>query len=249
MADAEILGVRVHHVDRATLEKEILEEARNGQPKVFLYANVHAINTAQRDARFRNILNRSSVTYCDGEGVRWGARLLGGHLPKRTALTTWVWDLCSLLQDHNLSAFFLGGSEEASAKACDVIRSRFPRLRIAGRHHGFFLRTGAENDAVIRAICSAAPDVLFVGFGIPIQEYWIEDNLARLKASVILSAGSMIEYVSGAKKAAPRWMANNGLEWFFRLLHEPRRLWRRYLIGNPLFLFRVIRQRLRSGRG
>jgi len=248
MADVEILGIRVDHVDRAGLERKILEEARNGQPKLFLYANVHAINFAQRDARFRNILNRSSVTYCDGEGVRWGARLLGAYLPKRTALTTWIWDLCSLLQDYNLSVFFLGGSEDVSARANDVIRNRFPRLKIAGRHHGFFQRTGAENDAVIRAICSAAPDVLFVGFGIPIQEYWIEDNLARLKSGVILSAGSMIEYVSGAKKVAPAWMANNGLEWLFRLLHEPGRLWRRYLIGNPLFLLRVIRQRLRSGR-
>jgi N-acetylglucosaminyldiphosphoundecaprenol N-acetyl-beta-D-mannosaminyltransferase len=248
MDDVDILGVRVNGIDRAGLERELLDGVRNGQPRVLMYANIHAINVAQGDERFRKILNSDSLTYCDGEGVRWGARMLGKHLPKRTALTTWIWDVCRLMEQNNLSVFFLGGEEEVSARACTVIRDRFPALRIVGRHHGYFRHTGPESDAVIRLIASGAPDVLFVGFGIPLQEYWIEQNRAQLKASVIFTAGSMIEYVAGVKKSAPAWMADHGLEWFHRLLHEPRRLWRRYLIGNPLFLLRVIRQRLGSGR-
>jgi N-acetylglucosaminyldiphosphoundecaprenol N-acetyl-beta-D-mannosaminyltransferase len=89
---------------------------------------------------------------------------------------------------------------------------------------------------------------VFVGFGMPLQEYWIDDNREALRAGIVLPAGSMIDYIAGAKRQTPAWMANNGLEWLYRLAKEPRRLWRRYLIGNPLFLLRILVQRIRSGR-
>jgi len=248
MDDFRVLDVRVDGIDTPGLERSILSNARNGRSKLYAYVNVHAVNLARKDRRFRDIINGAFVAYCDGEGVRVGARLLGGRLPRRTVLTYWVWDLCSLLENKGLSVFFLGAREAVVKKAAEVIGRRFPHLNVAGWHHGFFEKQGEESRKVVAEINRVCPDILFVGFGMPLQEYWIEENLASLRAGIVLPAGSMIDYIAGEKKATPKWMANSGLEWFYRMLREPRRLWKRYLLGNPLFIFRVIRERIRSWR-
>lgn len=246
MPDVRVLGVRVDRVGRAALEESIISSARNGECKVYSYVNIHAINIAQSDLRFREIVNGSAVTYCDGEGVRLGARLLGTSLPPRTVLTFWVWDLCRLLEEKGLSVYFLGGTQDVVRAAVDTLQKVCPALSIKGWHHGYFEKDGEESRRVVEEINRVRPDVLFVSFGMPAQEYWIENNRQALHAGVILPAGSMIDYVAGARKTAPAWMANNGLEWLYRLVREPRRLWRRYLIGNPLFLMRVLFQRIRQ---
>ena len=248
MNNVRILGVRVDDVDRNGLESSILSHARNGSPSVYANVNVHAINIASGDDRFREFVNNAFVTYCDGEGVRIGARLLGYRLPRRTVLTYWVWDLCRVLEQNGLSVYLLGGRSDVVSKAVQVLRQRFENIKIAGCHHGYFIKTGAESQAVVEEINSSGADVLFVGFGMPLQEHWINTNLHSLRPGIVLPSGSMIDYVAGEKKQTPAWMANSGLEWLYRLLREPRRLWRRYLIGNPLFLFRVIAQRIRPGR-
>lgn len=245
MRDRSILGIRVDGVDRESLEKTILESRLNGQCRVLAYVNVNAINIARTDKRFREILNHAAVTYCDGEGVRLGGKILGWHLPPRTVLTYWIWDLLPLLQANRMSVYFLGGHEEVVRRAVDVVRGKFPSLKIAGWHHGYFAKEGEESMAVVREINAASADVLFVGFGMPLQEYWIDRHQSSLKVALVLPSGSMIDYIAGARQIAPAWMANNGLEWLQRLLHEPRRLWRRYLIGNPLYFFRILGQRLR----
>jgi len=247
MHDVQVLGVGVGQLDREALTASLLAAARAGECRMYSYLNVHALNLACADSRFRAILNGAAVTYCDGEGVRVGARLLGQYLPPRTVLTYWIWDLCRIFQDEGVSVYFLGGKSEVVTAAVGIIKSRFPRLRVAGWHHGYFQKTGEESRTVIQQINSAAPDVLFVGFGMPMQEYWIEENRPTLRAGAVLPSGSMIDYIAGARKPAPPWMADHGLEWLFRFAREPRRLWRRYLFGNPLFLFRVIGQRIRSG--
>jgi N-acetylglucosaminyldiphosphoundecaprenol N-acetyl-beta-D-mannosaminyltransferase len=248
MDEVRVLDVRIDGIDTPGLERSILSNVRNGHSKLYAYVNVHAVNLARKDRRFRDIINRASVAYCDGEGVRVGARMLGRKLPPRTVLTYWVWDLCRLMEEKGLSVFFLGASEEAVKKAADVLRTRYPNLNVAGWHHGYFDKKGEESRKVVQQINQASPDLLFVGFGMPLQEYWIEENLSSLRAGIVLPAGSMIDYIAGDKRPTPAWMANRGLEWFYRFLREPRRLWKRYLFGNPLFILRVIGRRIRFGR-
>ena len=215
---------------------------------MFSYLNVHALNLACTNPRFRTILNNAAVTYCDGEGVRLGARMLGGRLPPRTVLTYWIWDLCELFQEKGISVYFLGGTESVVAEAERLIASKFPRLRIAGSHHGYFAKSGAETARVIEDVNRATPDVLFVGFGMPAQEIWIDENRRQLHVGAILPSGSMIDYIAGTRTPAPGWMADHGFEWLFRFIKEPGRLWRRYIIGNPLFLVRVLGERYLPGR-
>lgn len=245
MPECAILGVEVDEVTQEGVEERILASVRQGRKDLYSYVNIHAVNLAYRYPRFRRILNASSTSYCDGEGVRLGARILGFRLPRRIVLSYWVWKLCEIFERENVSIFVLGSKPEIVAKASENLLKRFPRLRIAGYHDGYFDKSSAENDRVLALIENKKPDVLFVGFGMPFQEYWIDDNFERIQAAAILPCGSMIDYVAGVKPLTPAWMANHGLEWLYRLIREPDRLWRRYLLGNPLFILRVLGQKAR----
>jgi N-acetylglucosaminyldiphosphoundecaprenol N-acetyl-beta-D-mannosaminyltransferase len=248
MRRAEILGVQVDIIDAHGLHEAIAESIAQGGRDVYAYVNINAVNIARADERFRRFLNKAHVVYCDGEGVRLGGKILGYHLPPRVVLTYWIWDLCEFCQSRDYSLFFLGATEQYVREAVDRVRERFPRLRIAGYHHGYFAKQGPESDAVVEMINRARPDILIVGFGMPLQEFWIEDHLDRLNARVILPAGSMIDYTAGRKGLAPKWMADHGMEWLYRFFQEPRRLWKRYLIGNPSFMIHVLLERIHRGR-
>ena len=247
MHKADILGVKVDIIDAAGLHNAIAESIARGERDVYAYVNINAINIAYENERFKRILNSAHCVYCDGEGVRLGAAMLGYHLPPRVVLTYWIWDLCAFCQDQDYSLFFLGATDEYVREAVQRVRERFPKLRIVGFHHGYFPKRGAESDAVVELIDRAQPDILIVGFGMPMQEFWIEENFKRLNARVILPAGSMIDYTAGRKGLAPKWMADHGMEWLYRFFQEPGRLWKRYLIGNPTFVLRVLFERVKKG--
>ncbi|MCZ6776961.1 MAG: WecB/TagA/CpsF family glycosyltransferase [Ignavibacteria bacterium] len=247
MSKVDILGVHVDNIDKDEVQRRIEESITQNRKDVYAYVNINAINVPRRNPRFRDILNRASVVYCDGEGVRIGARILGVQLPPRIVLTYWVWDLCRLVEHKGFTVFFLGGTEDTIERAVKNVRDRHRRIQIVGWHHGYYQKNGAGNDKVLDMICKAKPNILFVGFGMPMQEEWIESNLERLEANAILPSGSMIEYIAGNKHPAPLWMANHGMEWVYRLIQEPRRLMGRYLIGNPAFVFQVLLQAKKGG--
>ena len=243
-----VLGVEVCTIDSKGLTDRIITGVKDGQRRVYPYVNVHAVNLAHNDASFRDFLNQSGNAYCDGEGVRLGAAILGKRLPPRIVLTYYYWELCEVFEREGLSVYLLGSRQEVVARAVGETQRRHPRLKVAGSHHGFFSMEGVESDGVVRQVNESGADVLFVGFGMPLQEHWIAENARMLQARAILPCGSMIDYAGGARHLTPPWMADHGLEWLYRLLQEPSRLWSRYLIGNPLFIFRILKQRVLKGR-
>ncbi len=127
------------------------------------------------------------------------------------------------------------------------MRKRYPDLRIVGVRHGYFDHSAgsAENEAVLEEINTAAPDILLVGLGMPLQERWLMDNRERIDAGAVLTGGAVFDHVSGRLSRGPRFLTDNGFEWLARLLIEPGRLWQRYVVGNPLFFSRVLKQRLK----
>jgi N-acetylglucosaminyldiphosphoundecaprenol N-acetyl-beta-D-mannosaminyltransferase len=242
----DILGVCVSAISQDGLNEAIVESVRCHEKNVIAYVNLNAMDIARGNEQFREFLNCAAIAYCDGEGVRLGARILGKELPPRIVLTYWIWQLCALCEQNGLTVFFLGSSHEAVNRAVRNVQEKFPRLTVAGSYHGYFEKSGAESDIVVEMINEAKPNLLFVGFGMPVQEFWIKENFSRLTTNVILPAGAMIDYVAGLKGIAPKWMANNGMEWLYRLFEEPKRLWKRYLIGNPIFIVTTILQRVRK---
>lgn len=247
MANVDVLGVGVAPIDEPRLLDAVNSALATRRGSLFAYVNVNAINLASDLPWFRDFLNSAECAYCDGEGVRFGAGILGRPLPARIALTYFFWEICAEAARREYSIFLLGSHDHILSQAVNRIHARYPGLRIAGTHHGYFAKEGAASEAVVARVNAAKPDLLFVGFGMPLQEGWLQRYRSSLEAGAVFPCGSMIDYASGLKRIAPGWMRSNGLEWLYRLFQEPGRLWKRYIVGNPLFLFRVIRQRLREG--
>ena len=245
----DVLGVGVDPLTVEELHEEISRFVENGEHALVLHANVHGLNLAYRNGRLRDLFNRAPIVFCDGSGVMLGARILGRRIPERITYADWTWKLAAFAEERGFSLFFLGARPGVAEKAARRLEYRFPKLRIAGAEHGYFERTlgSPENEAIIKKINAARPDVLLVGFGMPVQEFWLAENWEKVDANVALTGGAVFDYVSGELRRGPRFLTDRGLESVARLMVEPRRLWRRYVIGNPLFLLRVLKQRL--GRG
>lgn len=235
-ASIRLLGVRIDCLDARRLIYLVRDEVKAGAHSTVLYVNVHCMNVQARDPVYARILDKADIVYCDGTGVQLGALLAGLPLPPRTTGADWIWSLCRAAIKYDLSLFFVGGVPGSAEHAAMVLRVRFPGLRILGTCHGY----GAGEEAV-EAINRADPDIVLIGMGTPTQEKWIEAHRSQIDAPVVWAVGALFDFVSGRIPRGPRWMTNHGLEWACRLAAEPRKLWRRYLIGNPLFLIRVFR--------
>ena len=247
-ARVQLLGVPVDPVTVDELHDHLLRFVREKARATVLHANVHAINLAQRHPAFARSLRAADLVFCDGSGVMFGARLLRQHIPGRITYAEWLWELAALCERERLSLYLLGSRPGVADAAARRLCERFPGLRIAGAHHGYFDKDAASDGstAIIASLNAAQPDILIVGFGMPNQELWVADHRHRIDASVVLTAGAAFDYVSGQLRRPPRWMTTHGLEWLGRLILEPRRLASRYLLGNPLFLWRVLRERMRQ---
>ena len=245
---AEVLGVGVDRLTVEDLRSEVGRLAREDERALVLNVNAHALNLCYEDAALRAFFNSAEVVFCDGAGVVLAARIFGGRLPARITYADWAWSLAAFAAAEGFSLFLLGGRPGVAQEAAKRLRERYPDLEISGLHHGYFdHRAGSpENEAVVREIKAARPDILLVGLGMPLQERWLMENREHLVFGVALTGGAVFDYVSGRLRRGPRLLTDNGFEWLARLLVEPRRLWRRYLIGNPLFLSRVLKQRFAS---
>ena len=237
-----ILGVRLAAVNRNQLNEKLSQFLDRNQNGWLSYINVHALNLAQNSQALKSFFDNALLNYCDGSGVMLGAWILGKPLPEKIALTDWINDVAFVCANEKKSMFLLGSTDDSvTAAATELVRQN-PQLNIAGVHNGYF---DFQNDYDVREqIIKSKADLLLVGMGMPLQEEWIARVSKEFSRMIVLNAGSCFDYVSGRRKRAPKWMQRSGLEWLFRLMTEPRRLWRRYLLGNPLYLFRILRLRL-----
>ena len=178
--------------------------------------------------------------YCDGFGVKLAARLTGQRLPDRMTPPDWIDALLERFASEGISVFLVG-DEPGVAEACaDAIRRNHPGVEVAGTHHGFFEVGSNEDLGLVRSINESSPAVVLVGMGMPRQERWIDQNLDKLDVSLCLPVGALFRWYAGVERRAPSWITSNGLEWLGRLVAHPVRHFRRYVVGLPLFLERVI---------
>lgn len=246
MQTFRILGTKVDSITVVDLHKRISEYIERGEKAIIANVNVQALNLSYSNYWFREFLNNSAIVFCDGAGVILAARILGHYIPERITYADWMWALAKYCEIQNYSLFFLGSKELIAQKAANQLHQKYPELRIVGVHHGYFNKTveSNENESVINIINNVKPDILVVGFGMPLQEQWILENWNKLHVKIGFTGGAVFDYISGELKRGPKWMTNHGLEWLARLIIEPRRLWKRYLLGNPIFFWRILKQKL-----
>jgi N-acetylglucosaminyldiphosphoundecaprenol N-acetyl-beta-D-mannosaminyltransferase len=229
----------------AELLRRIIGWAEAGERKRIAYVNAHVINQSFEMPDVRRSLLGSDLVYCDGYGVRLAAKAIGLPVPHRMTGADWIWGVAALCEASGRSLYLLGSEPGASAEAAATLKRWYPSLQVAGTHHGYFELGSAHGERVLEHIADHKPDILLVGMGTPQQELWVQRHFEDVDATVVWTVGALFEYVSGRIRRAPYFMADNGLEWIFRLAVEPRRMWRRYLLGNPVFLHRVWQERRR----
>jgi N-acetylglucosaminyldiphosphoundecaprenol N-acetyl-beta-D-mannosaminyltransferase len=220
---------------------EIERWIEHGEPHYVCVTGVHGVMESQRDEALKDIHNASGLTTPDGMPVVWAGRAAGARI-SRVYGPDLMLALCSVAEERGWSHYFYGGRAGIPELLASRLRQRFPRLRVAGTHSPPFRPLTPKEDAeLVDSINAAGPDILWVGLSTPKQERWMADHVGRLDAPVLIGVGAAFDIHAGTLPQAPRWMQRSGLEWFYRLIREPRRLWRRYLRNNPAFLYRIIR--------
>ncbi len=243
---ANILGVRVDTYLLADVLEMIRAAVSTDQRMLITHMHVRGLHLAYENQWFREFINSSDIVYCDGMGVKLGAKLLGHDIPERYTLADWYPQLIELAHQNNTSLYFLGNPPGVAELAATNMQKEFPDLQVAGTHHGYFDKNpkSAENQALVAQINRSQPNILMVGMGMPIQERWLLENWKDLDINVAISVGAIFEYMAGTMKHGPDWMTQNYMEWLFRLFDRPDRYTKRYLRDNPLLITRILRQRL-----
>ena len=242
-AASRVLDIPIELAQPAEMLRTITSWVGSGRAHRVMYVNAHVVNESRRIPELREAMESADLVYCDGYGVRLAARVLEVPVPHRMTGADWVWGLAALCEAAGSSLYLLGSDPPVAREAAERLRRWYPELRIAGQHHGYFDLDSPHNDRVIEDINSRRPDIVLVGMGTPKQEQWVQRHAAHLDADVLWTVGALLDYIAGRVPRAPRWLADNGLEWIFRLAVEPQRMWRRYLLGNPAFLSRVMSER------
>jgi N-acetylglucosaminyldiphosphoundecaprenol N-acetyl-beta-D-mannosaminyltransferase len=244
-----LLGVRVHGISRGALTDAVVESVCSEQRRIIANHNLHSVYLHRRDTKLRAFYERAHFVHIDGMAVVFAGRLLGLPLRRehRVTYVDWIDPLLATAASRRWRVMYVGAEEWVGLRGAAVLRRRHPGL-VLETVAGYFDASpdGAENHAVLQRIHAFAPHLLMVGMGMPRQEHWILDNLHQLPRCVLLTAGAALNYVAGSIPTPPRWAGAVGLEWAFRFLAEPRRLWRRYLL-EPWVVLGVLTRELIAG--
>ena len=243
---SELFDIPIALAQPQDLLRTITDWAQERSARRVMYVNAHVVNQSRSTPGLAEALRRADLVYCDGYGVRLAARALGRPVPHRMTGADWIWILAGLCERMGHPIYLLGSEPPLAREAAARLRSLYPDLKVAGAHHGFFDLHSPHNERVIEDILEHRPRIVLVGMGTPKQELWVDRYAGQLDGAVVWTVGALFDYVSGHVPRAPRWLADNGLEWIFRLAIEPQRMWRRYLLGNPVFLGRVVNEARRQ---
>jgi N-acetylglucosaminyldiphosphoundecaprenol N-acetyl-beta-D-mannosaminyltransferase len=240
-----VAGIPVDDLSEEETLAAIDQLINSAGPHYMTVVNAAKLVAASRDAGLRQAILESSLVTADGMSVVWASRLLGRRLRRRVTGIDTFERLVEHAAGRRLRVYFLGARERAVRGAVERLSARHPALVVAGYRDGYF--APAESEAVARAIRESRADLLFVAMGSPAQENWIRSHLRATGVRFALGVGGSFDHVSGLRRRAPTLLQRAGLEWLYRLACEPRRLWRRYLIGNTMFIWLIVKQILKSG--
>jgi N-acetylglucosaminyldiphosphoundecaprenol N-acetyl-beta-D-mannosaminyltransferase len=239
LEQASVADVPVHVVDMQSALARIDEFIHERTPHYNIAINAAKVVEYQDDATMRAAIQNAHLLSADGQAVVWAARLLGRPLPERVAGA----DLMEMLLGHAAQrgyTVFLFGARDEIVKSCvDKACRVHPNLRVAGYRNGYFKRE--DETEIVEHIKRSKPDILFLGFGTPAKEYFMHRHYRELDVPFVMGVGGTFDVFAGYVKRAPRWIQNSGFEWMFRLVQEPKRMWKRYLVGNSRFMWLVAR--------
>lgn len=243
MEPVTLAHVPVHPVDMRGALDRVDEFIRAGEPHYNIAINAAKVVEYQEDPALREAIRDAHLLTADGQAVVWAAWLLGHHLPARVAGADLMESLLAHAAERGYSVYLLGARDEIVQACVERARREHPELRVAGFRNGYFRPD--DEPGIVNAIRAAKPDILFLGFGTPAKEYFMHRRHRELGVPFVMGVGGTFDVYAGLVRRAPGWMQKTGLEWAFRLAQEPRRMWKRYLVGNSRFMWLVAKELLR----
>ncbi|WP_291967899.1 WecB/TagA/CpsF family glycosyltransferase [Caloramator sp.] len=206
--------------------------------------NVDHIVKLERDEEFLEVYKHANLVLADGMPLIWVSKILGTPIKEKVSGSDLFPKLCEFAAQKGYKVFFLGGDTGVVQKAAEVLKARYKNLKVCGVYtptYGFEKKE-AENKKIIKLLTDSAPDILFVGVGAPKQEKWIYNHKDQIKVPVSIGIGASFDFIAGTKKRAPKWMQSVGLEWFYRFIQEPRRMFKRYFVEDMRFITIIFKQ-------
>ncbi|HZT22143.1 MAG TPA: WecB/TagA/CpsF family glycosyltransferase [Verrucomicrobiae bacterium] len=238
-----VLGVGISVLNLSAAREAIADAIRERRKGYICVTGVHGVMEAQHDAAFRTILNRAFLCTPDGMPMVWVGKIRGHSGMSRVYGPDLMLEVCAWSEGSGARHFFYGGLPGVAERLAAKLKTRFPKLEIAGTFTPPFRPlNAAEEKQLVETIRAVQPDIVWVGLSTPRQEKFMAEFLPKLDTTLMIGVGAAFDFHSGRVKQAPRWMQRTGLEWFYRLCQEPRRLARRYLQNNPRFVWKLLGQ-------
>ncbi|MEM7125469.1 MAG: WecB/TagA/CpsF family glycosyltransferase [Chloroflexota bacterium] len=238
-----ILGVQVSAVNMPMAVSVVNSWIRNQLKHYICVTPAHSVMDCLYDDELRKIFNTAGLVTPDGMPIVWLSRLYGYNRVDRVYGPDLMLALCANSIERGYRHYFYGGHADVLDNLIDNLKRKFPELQIAGSYSPPFRTLSDEEDEeIVEMINSTKPHIVWVGLGSPKQEYWMAEHQNRLTANALIGVGAAFDFHAGAKAQAPYWIQRSGFEWLFRLANEPKRLWKRYLLGYPLFIYHVLLQ-------
>lgn len=237
----KILGIYVNNITQSEVLQKTEEFVGSSKPHILSFVNPEIIMRAQMLPSYKEYLNNADLVAPDGIGLLLASKIIGTPLKERVTGTNIMYSLAEMSAKKGFRLYFLGAKFDVVKTAVKKLTCLYPTLKVVGMNHGYF--SVSEEKNVIAEIKTKKPDILIVCLGMYKQEMWIKRNLAEINVPVCFGNGGAFDFVSGRVKRAPLWMQKSGLEWFYRLLQEPRRIKRQLVL--PLFLILVISRKFR----
>lgn len=240
--DIRLLGT---HLSCLTMSESLVVieniiQARKPTQHVVLNAN--KVNFLRKDSYLKKIIDDCPLINADGQSIVWAGRLLGYNVPERVTGIDLFTELVEKSAEKGFRVFYFGGEEEVVKKVIRIHQNKYPELKVAGYRNGFF--DDSDSKGIAEEIRLSNPDILFVAFPSPKKEYWIHQYQDIMQVPFAMGVGGSFDVIAGKTKRAPKWIQKYGLEWFYRFIQEPRRMFRRYIIGNFSFLNYVIHEKI-----
>lgn len=244
-----VLGIGVSAINMQMAKAQINEWISHQEKNYVCVTSVHGIVESWKDKSLKEIHNYAGMVTPDGMPLVWLGKLFGNTKISRVYGPDLLLAVCAESGYRHYRHYFYGGEKGTPQRLAENLKALFPELNVVGTYSPPFRPLSIDEDVkIVEAINQASPDIVWVGLSTPKQERWMADHVSKLDAPVLIGIGAAFDFHAGLKKQAPLWMQRHGLEWLFRLVNEPRRLWRRYLFNNPLFIFLILLQLLKLRR-
>jgi len=238
-----ILNTYVNAISLDETVEQVEEIIKAGVPTQHVVINASKVNLMQKDAKLRKIVNQCPLINADGASIVWAAKILGIPLKERVTGIDLFLKLIEVAHEKKYKIYLFGAKEEVVVKVKHLFEKKYPNLQIVGYRNGYF--TEADEPEIVRDMAESKADMMFVAFSSPKKEYWVNKYINKINIPFVMGVGGSFDVVAGVTDRAPLWMQNHGLEWFYRFIQEPRRMWKRYMIGNAKFVLLTFKTKLK----